>query len=388
MTKKYFIYNSLSKVTLLGAFRVMYLVVTGLSFTKIALLLSIQSLSSLIFSVPMGFLADTFGRKSALFVGNLSKILAYICILLSPNIIAVILMAIFMGINLTVIKTTEESLTHDYTENNGLNYLEVRGRLRKHQVLTNLLFNFLFAYMYSINPVIPITTIITLTSLSLLLLFFIKIPNSVFKRQKIKDIVKKGFPEIYYNKNLSYSFVYGVIFISIITLTIALKAPVLASRGFNGEIVGYIDASLQLISFLAYAYVKQIGQLFNNNIKEISALMLIFGLVLAGIFREIGLIIICITPFINSIAPMDISRRIADYSPNEAKASILSLKELLVSLIFMIFIPVLGFITDKFSVYFSNLFLALLLLVSLLIIKIIYKREVFKNELEPAYSRA
>ncbi len=379
MNNNYRLYNVLSNIVLLGALRVMYLVETGNSFTFIALLLSVKALSKLLFDLPIGLLVDRFGQKAILYFGNISRILTYGLLLLSPNPIFLIFSFIFLGINHAALELTEDCYVHDYGVKKEQDFLVLRGGLKKQQVLANILFNFFFAYAYGINIYLPILIVIVVSFLTLIPLLFI-VPIQVGKPLKIKEIILE-IPEIIKKPVLSYTFIYGICFLTIISLAIYLKFPVMEARGLTGSIVGYIDASIQLVAFVSLFYIKQIRDFTKNNLKEAMTVLLIIGLLISGLTHYAGLLILLITPMAFSLGGLDITKRIADYSNQRSKATYLAAKDFMVSLLIMLLMPLIGFITDTYSVHFSQLFLLLLLLLCLLFIKFVYRKQVFKNEL-------
>ena len=157
------------------------------------------------------------------------------------------------------------------------------------------------------------------------------------------------------------------------------------ARGISGSMVAYIDTSLQFFSFIGLTYIKSFQHYCHDNIKEVSSLILVFGLLTAGLFYYFGLIILLITPLLFTVVKIDIAKKIADSSIIEAKTTVLATKEFVISLLVMILLPLIGYITDNFSVFFANLFLALCLLIALLVIKIRFRKTVFKNQLQNCY---
>ncbi len=379
MNLNYKLYNILSNLVLLGALRVMFLIETGNTFVFIAVLLSIKSMSKLIFNLPIGLMADRYGRKLILYIGNIARVITYVFLLSPSNHWLLITSFVFWGLNLVCLELAEDAHVHDYGITKNEDFLLVRGNLKKQQVLANILINFLFAYLYSIDIYIPILMLIIISSLTFIPLINIKTVK-IGIAPKIVEILQ-DIPKIFKEKNLSYTFVYGVCFLTILSLTIHLKYPVMEARGITGSVVGYLDSFVQLIAFFGLLYIKQIRDFTKNNLKEFMTVLLVVGLLLGGLTKHVGLIILIITPLAFTLGGLDITKRIADYSNARSKATYLAAKDFIVSLLIMILLPVIGFTTDNYSIYFSLLLLLFMLLICLLFIKLIYQKQVFKNEL-------
>ncbi len=385
MNNNYRIYNALSKVVMLGALRAMFLIGTGISFTIVASLFAVQTLAKLVFAMPIGILADRYNRKVVLMFGMIAKIVGYSLLLLTPNLFFLVLAFLLIGLESACSESAEDAFVHDYGTLNHADFMELRGKLKKEQVFSNIIFNFIFAYFYSVNIFLPIYWVIIISSLAFFPLLFMTEKRVVIDNNSIIDILKKGLPTIYQNQQLLYSFVYGVIFLVVILLAISLKFPVMEARGISGSMVAYIDTSLQFVAFVGLTYIKSFQHYCHDHIKEVSSLILVFGLLTAGLFYYFGLIILLITPLLFTVVKIDIAKKIADSSIIEAKTTVLATKEFVISLLVMILLPLIGYITDTFSVFFANLFLALCLLIALLVIKIRFRKTVFKNQLQNCY---
>ncbi len=381
MTNYYRLYNVSSKVVVLGGLRALYLITIGLSFTMVAFLFSVQTFAKLVFDIPTGLLADFFGRKLVIYLGLIAKVMGYFLLVFQPELIGLMVAFILIGFSATCIEPTEDAFIHDVALTNKDDFLTLRSLFKKEQVFVNIAFNFLFAFLYGINMQLPFMMVIVLTLFSFIPFIFVSEGSAIDQKSKTLAFFWLDFKKLKANQNLNYAFVYGILFLTIIFLTISLKYPIMEARGISGSLVGYIDTSVQLMAFLALAYVQRIRDLCRDHIKEMAALVLVIGLIIAGTMNNFGLIILLITPFLYSLSQIDIARRIADQSGDMAKSTVLSAKDFMVSLFVMLSLPLMGFLTDEYSIFFTSLFLALLLLIGLLFIKLIFKKRVFKNEL-------
>jgi len=80
----------------MAAYWTLYFVDLGLNYSSIALVFLMYPISSLIFEIPTGAIADVFGRKISVFLSYLITGLAFVGILLSGSNLPLLMLFYFI----------------------------------------------------------------------------------------------------------------------------------------------------------------------------------------------------------------------------------------------------------------------------------------------------
>ena len=89
-------------IGIMAAYWTLYLVDLGISFAKIALITAMIPISSFLFEIPTGAIADLYGRKTSVFISYFLSALCFFGILLSKtNIYLLLILYFILGIAFT-----------------------------------------------------------------------------------------------------------------------------------------------------------------------------------------------------------------------------------------------------------------------------------------------
>ena len=116
----YLIYTLLSSISFISPYTNLYLRETfGFSVSNIGLILIIYQITKFIFEIPTGVIADKYGKKLSVIIGNILIILSYIILLL--NIPILVYISFFLkGLGYTFISGSFESLFVNSLDNKYL----------------------------------------------------------------------------------------------------------------------------------------------------------------------------------------------------------------------------------------------------------------------------
>ncbi|MEU4830150.1 MFS transporter [Streptosporangium sp. NPDC023615] len=127
----FYVYAVLSNTLLQRGVFVLYLVHQGFSAAQIALLQTVLYLSSALAEIPTGILADRFGRRSSIVIGQFLSGLCVLGQILLPGGFPVFLgLFLLQGVAFACVSGAETALLYDLLRQRGLKteYLRVKSR--------------------------------------------------------------------------------------------------------------------------------------------------------------------------------------------------------------------------------------------------------------------
>lgn len=123
-------YQCLRSMDMTGAIWILYLGFHGMSLTQIGLLEGIFHLTSMLFEVPTGTIADLIGRKKTIVLGRLSAFISSIIMLQATEFWGFAIGFVFTAVSYNLGSGSEEALVYDSLKEVGKteNYIKINGR--------------------------------------------------------------------------------------------------------------------------------------------------------------------------------------------------------------------------------------------------------------------
>lgn len=90
----------------------LYFLSRGVSLGTIIFAQAAYSILIILAEVPTGVIADKFGHKTSVVLGMVCNVLAYLCFLLSPGVLAIFVAYIFFGLGDALVSGSQEALVH------------------------------------------------------------------------------------------------------------------------------------------------------------------------------------------------------------------------------------------------------------------------------------
>ena len=334
----------------------------GLSLTQIMILQAIYSLSVALFEIPSGFFADIYGRRLSLFYGSIFIFSGNLIFSFFSGFNEFFVAEILLGLGYSLVSGADSAIIYDsllemkqdkdYTKIEGRNY----GIGNISEGLAGILGGFLA--VTSLNLPVYIQTIVIFFSIPIA--YSLVEPKSSYKLAKnfnsILLVVKETF--LYHDK-LKWYIIYSSA-MGVGTLSIAwFVQPFLLELDTPLVYYGIIWASLNIITGIIsyYSYVFK-----NHNLLTYISLLMFISFISLGLNITIyGFIFIVFIYIIRGIITPNLRNLININSTSERRATVLSLRSFMIRISFALIAPVLGYITDLYSISYVFYILAFLI---------------------------
>lgn len=125
-----YIYSFIASFDFTDAIWVLYLAFRGMSLFEIGLLEGIFHITSLLFEMPTGAIADTFGRKRAIILGRIAAIASGLLLFFGRDFFVFALAMILSAMSFNLNSGSEDALVYDSLKKNKLEelFLKINGR--------------------------------------------------------------------------------------------------------------------------------------------------------------------------------------------------------------------------------------------------------------------
>ena len=339
-----------------------------LGLQDVFILKSVYSVAAVALEVPSGYLADVWGRKRCIVAGCVLFFGGYLCYSLTSTFAAFLVAEILLGIGQTMINGADSALLYDTTVHHGREnlYLRYEGRIT---MIGNFaeavagIFGGLLA-VYSLRYPFYAQTVVA----------FVGIPAAMALREyapanKVQspweEILRILKYSLVTNKKLCCNIMYSGI-IGAATLTMAwFVQPVLMQLETPTEWYGIIWTVLNLTVGVAALYSDRVEQLFGMNKMNILILSVIAGgyVALAYNLTYVGLGILLLFYIFRGFATPILKGYINQMTFSEMRATVLSIRNFVIRLMFAAIAPFIGWLNDMYSLQVALLASAALIFI-------------------------
>lgn len=340
----------------------------GLSLQEIFILKSVYSIVLVMLDIPTGFLADAWGRKRCLLTGSIIAFGGYLFYSFSSDLWAFFAAEVLLGIGQSLISGADSALLYDTTiqykrENE---YLKYEGRVTMvgnfAEASAGILSGFLAAYSLRL-PFYCQAGIAFLGIPGALLL------KEYYVRTKIVRPLHNIFQIIHYslikNRKLCCNIMFSAI-IGCATLTMAwFVQPIFIALSLPTEMYGIVWTILNFTVGVAALFSENI----NNRWGELRtfawillSVVLLYGLISFNI-NHIAFILLFAFYIVRGIATPILKGYINSETYSEMRATVLSIRNVVIRSFFAIMAPFIGWFSDFMSLGAALRFTGILILV-------------------------
>ena len=332
----------------------------GLTLTEVMILQSIYSFSVALFEIPSGFIADVFGRKRTIVLSTIFTFIGFLVFSFFGGFYAFAIAQVLVGIGGSLMSGSDSAIIYDtlLETNSKTTYTKIEGR-------TYAIGNFSEAFAGILGGFLAVGSIYMPIYVQTSILFFsipiafTLIEPSMHKENKlgrsfkaVLEVVKFAMVD---NQKLKWLIIYSSA-MGVATLSMAWFAqPFFKSinipLAYFGILWAVLNFSAGLTSFNAHLLDKK-----DNNYKILFylALSMLTSFIFLGYNPSVfGLIFILFIYLLRGLVTPILRNEINENTTSNKRATVLSIRSLIIRISFAISAPILGYIADNYSLAIS-----------------------------------
>ncbi|MGL5124054.1 MAG: MFS transporter [Fusobacteriaceae bacterium] len=356
--KYYYLFNGIKSLLFYIPILVIYLTGVLNNSYQVGIVLTVKSFSVFLLEIPLGYIADKFGRKKSVILSIIANIISLFFLIIFPNFYTIIVSELFFSISETLCSGADIALFYDNLkyEDKEKKYGEFE---RNSTLISSIMLSISFvvgSWVYSYSP--KAVFILSIFFSSMLLLVLRKIieqpykkninENNKFKLIQLKQDLIELNKETFVLKNL---IVYGAIIISVFMGIYFYIFPLELDRIVEKKILYGVIYSCGV---LAIGFGSKIQKYISNNYKFIyfgGFILVPFMLILSYYKNNIFFIvfIICMR-FLWGTYSTNLNIMInKELSNSSLRATIFSIKNAILNIFLGIFFLMMGYLKTLIS---------------------------------------
>lgn len=332
----------------------------GLTLTEVMILQSIYSFSVALFEIPSGFIADVFGRKRTIVLSTIFTFIGFLVFSFFGGFYAFAIAQVLVGIGGSLMSGSDSAIIYDtlLETNSKTNYTKIEGR-------TYAIGNFSEAFAGILGGFLAVGSIYMPIYVQTSILFFsipiafTLIEPSMHKENKLDRSFKAVLEVVKFamvdNQKLKWLIIYSSA-MGVATLSMAWFAqPFFKSinipLAYFGILWAVLNFSAGLTSFNAHKLEKK-----DKNYKMLFYLALAMStsfMFLGYNTSFFGLIFILFIYLLRGLVTPILRNAINENTTSNKRATVLSIRSLIIRISFAISAPILGYIADNYSLAIS-----------------------------------
>ncbi len=326
----------------------------GLGLQDVFILKSVYSIAAVTLEIPSGYLADVWGRRKCLLLGSFLFFFGYLCYSFTDTFAAFLFAELLLGIGQTLVNGADSALLYDTTAQYKEEHLYLRyeGRI-------TMIGNFAEAFAGILGGLLAVYSL-RFPFYGQAAIAFIGIPASIALKEvnrskqiqnPLTEIIRIIKYSLITNKRLCCNIMYSGI-IGAATLMMAwFVQPVLMYLKTPVSWFGVIWTVLNLVVGFAALYSDRVDSYLGP--KKMGTLILLFivgGYVtLAFNLTYVGLAILFVFYIFRGFATPILKGYINQMTISEMRATVLSIRNFIIRLMFAAISPFLGWLNDMYS---------------------------------------
>jgi MFS family permease len=346
---------------------VIFLLSRGFSMIHIGLFESLFHLSSIVFEVPTGIVADLYGRKFSRMCALVIGVSYFIILLFFSSIWMVSLGFILLGLSYTFESGSGEALIYDTLKTMGKEDTFARFNGRKEVVyqvaamISLVIGGAVASVAYELNFEIMIGVFIIAMIITS---FMVEIKQKAYESMSIFKRFKHHFLDstkaVYQNKKLFYLIILSSLFAAPVTTIFFFAQEFFLNLSFTkieiGIFLGLHSLTAAVGGLLAYRIEKYLGE---KRTLYLVPLFIgsCFVLMMFPRFYTVGFVII---GFFDSLFFVVMSDYVNKITSSDKRATILSFGGFMFSVVMIVLFPLFGWIVDVFDMIVANIILAMI----------------------------
>jgi MFS family permease len=326
----------------------------GLSMSQIFLLKSVYSIAMVATELPSGYLADVWGCRRTILLGAILGTLGIVIYSLAHDFTSFMMAEVILGIGFSCVSGADSALLYDSlkAENREHEYIRFEGRITSIGNFAEALAGVAGGLLATISLRTPYFFQVGVAAIGIPAAILLKEPKHVLEKAHLtfKDILT--VLKINYQQKEIRSAILISSFTGAATLTYAwFVQPYFEKAGVPVSVFGIlwtlINLSAGMVAIFSYRIERWLGRKYSLLAIVI---LLSAGFILTSLEVSLaGIAIIFGFYLVRGLATPVLKDYINQYTDSKVRATILSVRNFEIRIIFAVIGPALGYLTDHFS---------------------------------------
>lgn len=346
----------------------------GMGMSEIFLLKSIYSLSIVSLEIPSGWMADSWGRKKTLLIGSILGAIGFLIYSLTHGFWMFAIAEIVLGAGHSFVSGADSALLYDSLKSSGRSkdYLKHEGRVTSAGNFAEAFAGIVSGFLAAISLQTPFYFQFFVAASAIPASIMLIEPGIKVSKHlgSFKNRLKHIQLKLLGNENLRISIMLSAT-TGTATLTFAwLVQPFFQEINLPVKYFGMMWTLLNLTAGISSVYSHWFEKFFGRHFTFLLLIVLIFsGYLFTGFLMTwTGLIFLFYFYFIRGIAGPVFKNYINQFTESEMRATILSSRDFAIRINFAVIGPILGWITDYYSLKSAFLTAGIIYIVSTILI--------------------
>jgi len=346
----------------------------GMGMQEIFTLKAIYSVAIVAMEVPSGWMADIWGRKKTLFAGSILGATGFLIYSFSFGFWAFAVAEIVLGIGHACVSGADSAMLYDSLKASGKTdrYTKNEGRITSAGNFAEAIAGVLGGLLAAISLRTPFYFQFVVAAIAIPAAFTLVEPkiHTIEHIHSLKKIIRNIRSTLTHNHNLRISILLSAI-TGTATLTFAwLVQPYFLAIGLPVELYGIFWTALNLTVGVSSVFAHRV-EIFLGKTYSLYAIILLIslGYFLSGIMISMwGIAFLFLFYLVRGIATPILKNYINQYAQSETRATILSVRDFIIRIVFAVVGPLLGWMTDNINLESAFILAGAIYLISAVVV--------------------
>lgn len=366
-----YLFSFVRNLDMASAVWVLYLTYKGMSLLQIGILEGIYHITSMVFEVPSGAVADLLGRKKTVVVGRIGMTLSCICMLFAGDFRGFALGFFIQAVSNTLNSGAEEALLYDSMKLCGREneFLKVSGRLNMLMeiaqgiavVAGGILAEYSYAWCYGVSAIVAVIGFFTALCMTEAV-----VPEgaeaATNQEGMVQGISKSSLVQrLYYHFADSIGILKGnirirnlVIYYSSIfaayTLLYFYSQQYYYDMGLNKIQISFIMLAVGVFSCIGAFCSEKLYERLGHRTAGSCAMLIAVCIIAFGLRSlPVAIVALVLASFCNSVLYPIQSISLNRLIPSKQRATLISVDSMAFSVGMVLFFPIVGALADVFG---------------------------------------
>lgn len=325
-----------------------------LNMSQIFILKSVYSIAMVATELPSGYLADVWGCRRTLLIGAVLGTLGMTIYSFSAGFASFLMAEVVLGIGFSFVSGADSAMLYDSlkAENRENEYTKFEGRITSAGNFAEALAGVLGGFLATYALRTPYFFQIGVAAIGIPAAVMLKEPQHAIERTHLKMKEILSIIAVTYRQREMRSAILISSFTGAATLTYAwFVQPYFQEAGVPVSVFGILWTALNLLAGVLSMFSYKVEQWL--GMRKTLLLIVIFisaGFLLTALEISLaGIAILFFFYMIRGVATPVLKNQINQYTDSKVRATILSIRNFEIRIIFAAIGPALGYLTDTFS---------------------------------------